>query len=193
MKISSLSRNQIGERCSAILLIALLLSATSAAAQTSKRDTASLHLEPRVSLWINSYYGSNNGGAGLSVRWYFLGIGMTFFKFAGDTSAPLKPRPGGIEYVFDAYIIVDIRDWLAAYGSVGAVGRLQTYSDQAKLNPDFKEPDPVSVGGGVQAVVSSHILFGVGYNVILPTVDSDNNKNRHRAITSFVGQLGWRF
>lgn len=193
MKACQPSRRRIHYRRCALFLVVLLLASTPALSQTNKKDTASVKYDPRVSLWINSYYGKNHGGVGLSARWFFLGVGLTVFRFAGDTTAPLKPRPGGIGYALDSYLVIDITGWLAAYGSLGTAGRFQTYSEQVYLNPDYKEPDPVAYGCGVQTVVASHIMFGIGYHVILPTVDSDNNKNRHRAISSFVGQLGWRF
>jgi hypothetical protein len=173
------------------VLAALVIASTRCDAQTSTPGTT--EQKHASIIWLNSFYGRNNSGVGVAARWWYIGVGTTFFRFAGDTAHPLSPRPGGIGFTLDFYLAADFNETFAIYGNVGYVGRAMTYNSQEKFLAGYKEPDPVSVGGGVQLTLVTHVVLGAGFNAILPTVDSDNNKHRQNPITSVVAQLGWRF
>jgi opacity protein-like surface antigen len=92
----------------------------------------------------------------------------------------------------DLYVAADFSKWLAVYGNIGLVGRLSTYPEQKRLEKNYRKQDAISVGGGIQVTLVSHIVIGFGYNGLVSTGDTPDDPTYH-TIRSVVGQLGWRF
>lgn len=168
-----------------IMLILLIITPASHAQNTQMGKTPTI-------VWANSFYGPNNSGLGLAVRHGVLGIGGTIFNFAGDTTTGMPPRPGGVGISGDIYLAADLSDWFALYGNVGYAGRMTTYSDQRELLRKSPQRDFLSVGGGLQISLASHLMFGGGYNLLIDTADYQGDPT-DKPIQSAIAQVGYRF
>jgi|GEM_PF-7021660 len=168
-----------------IVCIALALPATSA---LRAQDTA--RKAPTI-VWINSFYGPNNAGLGIAVRHGVIGIGGTVFGFAGDTTGSLPIRPGAIGISVDMYLAADLSNWFAIYGNLGLVGRLGTYNAPQQVIQNYLKHSVMSVGGGVQISVASHLVAGLGYNRMIDLPEHEGGAT-YRPIHSIVAQLGYR-
>jgi hypothetical protein len=165
------------------MLMMISSRAYSQSSQTPEFDESTL---ARI-VWVNSYYGPNNVGIGLAARYWIFGLGTTVFAFAGDTTQGIGIRPGIVGVSVDMYMAIDFSRWLGIYGNVGFMGRLATY----KGRNSFPSDDVISVGGGFQISLASHLMLGVGYNALVtsPEVTGDPT---YDPIQSVVAQVGYR-
>lgn len=154
-------------------------------AQTVKND------KPAAIIWINSWYGPNNSGVGISGRYGILGIGTTVFDFAGDTTSGLPIRPGAIGMSVDGYLAIDFSDWLTMYGNVGLIARLGTYRTSEDIARKYQKHGAYSVGGGFQISLASHLMLGIGYNGVVDVPEYDGGPT-YNTIRSIVAQVGYR-
>jgi opacity protein-like surface antigen len=148
--------------------------------------------KPAAIIWVNSLYGPNNSGIGLCARYAVLGIGTTVFAFPGDTAASkeLSVRPGAIGFTVDLYLAFDLCSWLAIYGNAGFVGRIATYKTDSEILRNYQKHKTMSIGGGFQVSLASHLMLGVGYNGF---IDAEDTGPMYNSIQSVVGQVGYRF
>ena len=142
-------------------------------------------------VWANALYGANSSGVGICGRYGFIGGGVNVFGFAGDSSRVLPTRPGAIGITIDAYFAADVGSWLALYGNIGFAGRLRTYVTTPEIARAFDRPNGMSLGGGVQVSLASHIVLGVGYNGIIDIPDKSWMPS-YTTIHTIVAQLGYR-
>ena len=173
-------------QCALILLALAAFTEASPAQRTAQeRKTASM-------VWINTFYGPNNSGVGIATRYGVIGIGATVFNFAGDTTLNMPPRPGAIALSGDIYLAADFSDWFALYGNIGYAGRLTTYKEQREQLRDSPQRDFLSLGGGLQLSIASHLVLGAGYNLIIDTPDYQGDPTDD-PIQSAIAQVGYRF
>lgn len=173
------------------LLSGLLITlSTMTFSQTSPASNSGNEKRTAV-IWINSWYGPNNSGVGICGRYASVGIGATVFSFVGDTASDLPVRPGAIGISMDSYLIIDFNHWLAIYGNLGLIARLGTYRTSEEIARNYEKHTAVSVGGGFQVSLASHLMLGIGYNgvVDLPKRESGSTYN---TISSIVAQAGYR-
>ncbi len=147
-------------------------------------------MNPPTIVWINSFYGPNNAGIGLGVRHGVLGIGATTFAFPGDTTSGIV-RPGAIGISVDMYVAADFSNWIAAYMNIGLVGRLGTYQVSREVMERYQKHSVMSIGGGFQISLASHLVLGIGYNALVDLPEEEGGMTYH-TIQSVVGQLGYR-
>lgn len=147
-------------------------------------------MNPPTIIWINSFYGPNNAGIGLGVRHGILGIGATTFAFPGDTTSGII-RPGAIGISVDMYVAADFSKWIAAYMNIGLVGRLGTYQVSPEVLKRYEKHSIMSVGGGFQISLASHLVLGIGYNALVDLPEEEGGMT-YNTIQSVVAQLGYR-
>lgn len=168
-----------------LLLICIGFSQLPASAQPIIKE------ERNTTIWANAFYGRNNSGLGLGIRYKALGIGATVFQFTGDTTASMPPRPGGVAISIDGYLAFDLVDWFAFYGNAGYVGRLTTNASQRSQLRESPQLDFLSLGAGIQITIASRLMIGGGYNFIIDTPDYQGDPTDD-PIQSIVAQLGYR-
>jgi hypothetical protein len=142
-------------------------------------------------VWANSFYGPITSGIGLAARYGVIGFGTTVFAFAGDSAQSLPIRPGAICASVDIYLAIDFNNWLALYGNIGAVPRLATYKVDQEVAKNYQKHDVMSVGGGWQFSLVSHLMLGIGYSGVVDMATSDSKSN-YNTIHSIVAQVGYR-
>lgn len=147
---------------------------------------------PATVVWLNSFYGPNNSGLGLAARYGAIGGGATVFGFAGDTTIGVGIRPGIIGASFDAYLTIDCTRWLAIYGNIGVGAWLRTYEQPGvEQKRTFPSGALVSLGGGMQISLASHVMLGIGGNALLDTPEKEGGPV-YKPIPSVVAQVGYR-
>jgi hypothetical protein len=142
-------------------------------------------------VWANSFYGPITSGIGLAARYGVIGFGTTIFGFAGDSLRGLPIRPGAICASLDLYLAIDFNNWLALYGNIGAVPRLVTYKVPEDVAKNYQKHDVMSVGGGWQFSLVSHLMLGIGYSGVVDMATS-NSQSNYNTIHSIVAQVGYR-
>jgi hypothetical protein len=141
-------------------------------------------------VWTNAFYGPNNSGAGIGIRWWYLGCGVSAFQFAGDSAAGLPPRPAGTFMTFDFHLVIDFTDWLGLSAYVGAAPRIAT-AGGLEVSQDEKDLTPVNVGANLLVSLAGRFVIGAGYGSVLSV--SEGELPAYDPLPRVVAQLGYRF